>query len=783
MNIDITLSNAQIITEGSDPDTTDKSNNYGIYLDGYGKSGTIKIHLKNNYSITTKSDTNQSSTGYGIIFENFKGKIEIIIESRLSIDSSNGYAICINCPEATATITNNGSTKGIILRIRTYNCKNSVLSSSCNSTCLILSQMKTKGIEIRRMIKNATVMILALFVVILISSCSPETTQLCRVHITTEEDSRRLSASIKITDPLDSYDKYYRTIYKGKGNSYGNMGINEYKLLDNTGILLSQGLWDIEVFFVKKNKAINSLSEDFDFSAKAENVFVNLNTTSITVSVNSCNGDNKGTIDINGYSIAAIPFTSRVTPINVDIYKFDNSQITKLTESPISLDLIPGPEANYGKTLSNIEPGFYYAVFDIKAMSMRQEITVITDVIGFVVRGGMTTTIEGEYVQPSSSENKVIVDPNGKVDINTDIKNFDTENFGNDVTYVIDGGSSSNVYQMIPDNTTAPFNKELTNQNVTIDMNGNSIVNSTNRNDKTYFTIDKNASLSLINTQVGQNTIGAANFGSNQASKNTNFIVNGGKLNIGSVDGSVSSGSIIVNGVTASQEAGGNPARAAIEFSTFGGDISLLAPSGKYTKIDNTVRGISNILPRSLETNRNTNSNMNLNITLENATIKATGDSNAQEVGISIDGTKTLNSSTDFYAGAINITIKGKGEDYSILTTNSKNNKCAMEQSGIYITNYNGKINITLDSNARITSQNGCGIYLKNCSGQITITNNGSITGYYGAITYDNCDDVTIKNHGTLSSTLSSYSMVNYSNSNAPKTSESTSNTTVKKTK
>ena len=100
--------------------------------------------------------------------------------------------------------------------------------------------MKTKGKTIFNAIRRASVIILAIFVVLLISSCSPETMQLCRVGISTENSTRNLTATI-ITDPLANYNIYYKSIYKGSGSSYGNMSDTDpYLPLPTSGILLSQ---------------------------------------------------------------------------------------------------------------------------------------------------------------------------------------------------------------------------------------------------------------------------------------------------------------------------------------------------------------------------------------------------------------------------------------------------------------------------------------------------------------------------------------------------------------
>lgn len=154
------------------------------------------------------------------------------------------------------------------------------LSSLCNTIEVILYVMKTKGITIFNEIRRASVIILAIFVVLLISSCSPETMQLCRVGISTENSTRNLTATI-ITDPLANYNIYYKCLYKGTGKSYcGITNENEYRLLDSNGILLSQGLWEIKVIFKSKNVGTTYSPTDLttEITGTTGDTYINLNT-------------------------------------------------------------------------------------------------------------------------------------------------------------------------------------------------------------------------------------------------------------------------------------------------------------------------------------------------------------------------------------------------------------------------------------------------------------------------------------------------------------------------
>lgn len=60
-----------------------------------------------------------------------------------------------------------------------------------------------------------------------------------------------------------------------------------FKKLDGNGILVSQGLWDIEILFSEKtdDKIDGSIGTNYAFIAASRNTYINLNTTSITVEI------------------------------------------------------------------------------------------------------------------------------------------------------------------------------------------------------------------------------------------------------------------------------------------------------------------------------------------------------------------------------------------------------------------------------------------------------------------------------------------------------------------
>ena len=83
--------------------------------------------------------------------------------------------------------------------------------------------------RISKTFKKARVIFLALFVVLLFVSCSPESLTLCNVGINIDNDSRALSAVILDYSIENSFKIYYKSIYKGNdGSSYGDMSNSGY---------------------------------------------------------------------------------------------------------------------------------------------------------------------------------------------------------------------------------------------------------------------------------------------------------------------------------------------------------------------------------------------------------------------------------------------------------------------------------------------------------------------------------------------------------------------------
>ena len=102
---------------------------------------------------------------------------------------------------------------------------------------------------------------------------------------------------------------------------------NEYRLLDSNGILVSQGLWEIEVIFKAEN--VGSIYSPTDISSEITGTtgitYINLNTSNIAVSIQTTSSEEKGSINIK-YSLTELPATAlSENPISLDIYSYNGS--------------------------------------------------------------------------------------------------------------------------------------------------------------------------------------------------------------------------------------------------------------------------------------------------------------------------------------------------------------------------------------------------------------------------------------------------------------------------
>ena len=595
------------------------------------------------------------------------------------------------------------------------------LSSLCNTIVRYNICDENKGITIFNAIRRASVIILAIFVVLLISSCSPETMQLCRVGISTENSTRNLTATIK-TDPLANYNIYYKCLYKGTGKSYcGMTNENEYRLLDSNGILVSQGLWEIKVIF--KSEYVGNTYSPTDLKTEITgttgDTYINLNTSKLTVTVDTSNSNIKGSISIE-YSLEKIPATSlSENPLSLDIYKYDNGSFIKINTS-VSLTNTNNSYVFTGSL--DIDPGIYFAVFSVTGTVNRNTGIISVDSIGFVVRSSLKTLIKGEcekYYVPVSNSNIVIVKPDsntsgtGNPNASTDIKDFQNSQFTNNTIYKIDNSNKPTTYYLFPTNDT--FVKTLDNNtNITIDTNGINIVN-TNSGDnaeidgRTYFVLNSSTSLTLLNSEEGTKTIYGCSDSKITSQYQTNFRLNGGTLTVGTYD---KQGQLNLKGCSANLNdiPEGKVRHPAIEFTPSGGTVNLIGGNNttsdgkKLIQIEDSVIGIGT--DPTISSN-STSGEMNISINVNNTYINAQGADSMNAYGIYINGFHK--------SGSIKINIENKA-----IVSSSKTKEAGC---GIYIEDFKGSITINVLGNSEVKSTGNYGIHIDNCNfGSINIT-------------------------------------------------------------
>ena len=524
-------------------------------------------------------------------------------------------------------------------------------------------------------LKGAAIMLSALLCILLFSCSSPQS-EICIVSITLEEEeTRSITASFT---PLSTYTVYYRSIYRGTGVSYGEMSeTDSFKKLTGNGILLSQGLWEIEAIFKETDCGDTYSPADNEPVASSGLIFINLNTSSIPVSFPE---GTDGYVDISSYTLSSVPTSITNTDVDVSLYSY-NEATSSFSSSSIDIPVDPDETGKSFSTTDEIalDSGLYYAKVTVTGTVSSSQKTLFTDVIGFSIRGGLTTVVKGvcSHYNISTTSSVVIVPPSKPNGTNTeyDIKNFYSENFEDGTTYQL-----SENYTMIPNNGSF-YNKVIdSNKSVAIDLNGYAL-NNVQGDQKCYFTVKENSTLSIINSNTKKNpTISKS---SEAGVNNASFVVDGGTLNVGSQE----SGSVVLKGTPASEElinADTTEVHAPIEISQNGGTVNLCGNSKENEiTIEDCVKGIAGVVGKKID------SDLNINIILDYVAIKSKGANEIPNYGIYLDGQGRN--------GTIEIKVGQIGDKKTISTSGSKSSENGIYGYGIYITNFSGKIKITID--------------------------------------------------------------------------------------
>lgn len=580
-------------------------------------------------------------------------------------------------------------------------------------------------IDVKTCFLRALTILLMLLVIALVSACSSETHQLCNIRINLEEEnSRSLSA-----EPLKNYTIYYKSIYRGSDSSkaYGNMSDSSYfKKLTTNGILVSQGLWEIQAIFkdTDQGDTYTPTNEDLKLNliATSGDIYINLNTKSIAVRFSS----KIGYVKFSSYELRSIPdsVTKDTISVSVSVYKYDET--VSAFSSTETFDLVEdvNSENIFAKENVQLDTGIYYAVVSVKGTVSNTSKTLFTDCIGFVVRSGLTTDINGycDKYNTSSSSNVINVDTkgdNGKPTTESDLKNFNQDNFVDNGMYILPGDQK---YILAPTEAGKPYEKLITyNNTVTIDMNGNCLVTNNKNNsekiNKAFFIIDSGSTLNLINSKKYSDS--SPWFGSEgkfTARYHANVLVNGGSFYAGT---SLSNGQVAIRGCTPNvTPPNGEYRHAAIDISNQGGKVDL-SGSTSGIRIEQAVRGIS-----TDDNDTSSSVSFKVNIKVDNATIKTNGSSSVPNYGIYLDGTKIKTKEDDY----IKITIGSPDPTDTTGKTISTSGSSTGYGYGIYIAHFSIPITIDILPNAVIYSKEGYGIYIdKSCTGTVNITNNGKI--------------------------------------------------------
>ena len=594
-----------------------------------------------------------------------------------------------------------------------------------------------------RVTRRVSALLLALIVVLFISSCSDEGMKLCRVNLDTGSISRQLDAIVNTSEIDQDFLIYYKAIYKGTGTACGDMTTeSKYKLLGTEGILLSQGIWKIDVLLTNKIANTNPASEveKSDLTNPLEgstgDVFVNLNTNTFRVTI----GQGSGT--------GSIWFTYSLR--NVTNYNFDLSFFAlRDTFERITID---GFELTHPNTEENdkfisgsnnkqkeysLPTGIYYAVVTITNKTTSD--VIFTDSIGFVIKKDVLTKLDGHYHHNTSNSSIINVSKNPGTDSSGSLTTEDIKEWGgNEFT---DGGT----YKIVDDTYTfvcseySNRNKVLEDKDVVIDLNGKKLINiyddnngQNNRKSKTYFTVASGSSLKIINSVNSPSIYGFDPLSNSKflaATLYPSFIVDSGTLSLGSnistndIAASETKGSITVTGCVPTSESDANTAKAPISVTEKGGVINLYG-NGSGVTITETQKGIATITGSEVSNLASTNA-FNLTINMSDSAINAKGEFTSKNksfyvdnYGIYLDGFGK--------SGKIVINIGDANHSASITSTGAKG---SYKNYGIYITNFVGEIEINISSGSTITASGGYAIYINCPNATAKINNNGSVTG------------------------------------------------------
>ena len=565
-------------------------------------------------------------------------------------------------------------------------------------------------------------MIAVLLLVTVLSSCSDSSSApvLCTIKLDSEEATRDFKVTLPLTS-ISNYNIYYKAVYLGNGSSYGSK--TDFVEYDNTnGILLSQGKWRIDCEFRSNDTNATLLAQ-----GTTGEIFVNLNTTSFRVYVggSSDKGSVSLTYDVKRSSSSSVSSVSvKVTLQKYNGSSFEEVTIDNPTENSVSGITIKSISASIG----NLDAGRYLLKLETRDSNNG---LLFTDSLGFIVRAGQTTEIQGvcyvkegttgtsEYIPwepiPTEPEGNVVEVGGGTQTNTSDNRSelnstviqdetiysvYPTEN----KEYMELGHSSDGNRILTPvpgTNGKNDFAIDLKGVNVVVTKE-NTGLSGWNEN-TTIVQLNQNISMCLYNSSSTAASWGLSSSDS-LTRKDANVILNGGTLNIiGKGDSEdISDGHIDFIGPTES-------------LFTFlvrkYGAINVTGPGGNIV-VDGSVTIKSPVGISSYNSDGSTalGSSAAISIDMKGSQIESSSGAifgSEKLYGIYLIGNNSSNQTIDIVLDGATITTAANG---------------AASSCGIKLENFGGPINIILKNGAMIDSKTGYGIYLNNCTGAVSIS-------------------------------------------------------------
>ncbi len=616
----------------------------------------------------------------------------------------------------------------------------------------------------RDFFRKCALLVAAALLVVAISSCSQEKSLvLCNIKLDVEDASRSFDDVVfNTTLSSPSYTLYYSTVYKGSDKScYGVFSNQEYD--SKVGILLSQGRWEITCAW--KDAYGNTVA-----TGTTNDIWVNLNTSSFKVYLDE-NGKGSAKLNYEVFKAVVANVTNAVTDVKVELTLSKwNGSAFDVKNNVNGLEGTQGTEENsikiYNQSFEDLDSGKYLLVIQtIDNTPQTSESILFTDVIGFVVKPGHTTAINGscEVINGVSGKNEYITwedDPKNP-EGNTSTAGNESSGAQIDLTK---GPINTNTIYVIQEDTSGSTDKSMTlggygkgnnetrvvvpedNTNFGINMNGTDVVLSTysgsyditNNEKTTIVKLPTSTTMTLFNYVMNgesetANTWGLIPEKGFKRRYNANANVCGGTLNVvgpTGKDNSISNIPIVFQGPSCYDS---NTFKSAA-YNTFykQGTINVSNPGGNIVLDGNvTVAGHTGISSWAAEDYvlSTIQNDTNTDIILKNgARIDSVGDYHTEKVGkifpVTVDysdtayGIKLVGDSSS--TGSIDISL----DDGHISTSNDdKSSVPADDQSiltdeaCIYIKNFKGKITINLTNNSSLISESGTAIKIVNCAG------------------------------------------------------------------